>query len=366
MLKRILVYTLFLSTLLFAEDKSDIDALLSDIEHKSDLSQKTKLANSGVSLVYTRDDIQRMQAKTLRDILKSVPPLSFSENKFGVVDPSSSALSNVLFLSSDYRVFIDNQEVLAGVFDSGLVSHGDIDLGFVDHIEIYNFTPTYEFTTEPAIIAVRLYSKKVQKDRGGSLTGSLGNYGDSQLTTHYSDYLSDDWAYFVYGSYRDDVRKKHYSHNRELSRDKRNNHIFGTFYNKNNRINFDILNQKKDIFINTSVDATPLNSYNDSKNINIGYDGNYGRLSYLFAYNYTDEYTHIRDDIATIVNAYTPISTWDLRTKGYTLTSKLQYKYQNGDNIVVSGLKYRTRKHTRVQDLLNSHYLIDEGIDKRV
>ncbi|MEA3227557.1 MAG: hypothetical protein U9P38_00630, partial [Campylobacterota bacterium] len=125
----------------------EIDLLLSDIENKTDLSEQTKLENSGISLIYTRDDIDRMQAKYLKDILKSNATFGYNENKFGMTDPLTSG-TDIPFSSSIMRVFIDNQEITGGMFGSGIVTHGNIDLGFVDHIEIYTQSPTYEYSTE--------------------------------------------------------------------------------------------------------------------------------------------------------------------------------------------------------------------------
>ena len=102
----------------------EIGDLLNDIEVKTDLSQKTQLENSGVSFIYTRDDIDRMQITNLKDILKSVYPVGYNENRFGVSDPFTSG-SNHPFVSSQIRLFIDNQEITTGLFGSGLSLLGD-------------------------------------------------------------------------------------------------------------------------------------------------------------------------------------------------------------------------------------------------
>ena len=66
---KIVVLLFFISiTSLFADD---MDNLLKEFSQKSDLSSKTKNENSGHLIIYTRNDLDKMQAKSLKDVLKS-------------------------------------------------------------------------------------------------------------------------------------------------------------------------------------------------------------------------------------------------------------------------------------------------------
>jgi iron complex outermembrane receptor protein len=47
---------------------NDIDSLLSDYAQESELSIKTKDESAGSLVIYTRDDLERMQVESLRDI----------------------------------------------------------------------------------------------------------------------------------------------------------------------------------------------------------------------------------------------------------------------------------------------------------
>jgi len=163
-LSLILITSLFIINSLSA-DESEIDDLLNSISAKDDLSQKTKLENAGISYVYTREDIQRMQAHSLKDILKSAYPFSYSENNYGLPDPYTMGV-NIPFMSSSMRVYIDDQEITPGLYGSGMIIYGDMDVDFIDHIEIYSGNPTFEFSIEPAFTIIKLYSKNAQRDGG--------------------------------------------------------------------------------------------------------------------------------------------------------------------------------------------------------
>ena len=70
MRKWLFVFSGVISLSINAFSESSIEGLLNTIEKKSDLSEKTKLENSGFSTIYTRNDLDMMQVKYLNDILK--------------------------------------------------------------------------------------------------------------------------------------------------------------------------------------------------------------------------------------------------------------------------------------------------------
>jgi len=146
----------------------NVDKLLNDIQKHSDLSSKTKLENSGIRYIYTRDDIERMQIYTLKDVLKNLYPIGYNENRYGLVDPFSSNCKQP-YLSALIRVYIDNQEITDGLYGSGLFVLGDENLDWVDHIEIYTRAPTYAYSVESTIVLIKLYTKREERDLGGKV-----------------------------------------------------------------------------------------------------------------------------------------------------------------------------------------------------
>ena len=345
-------------TLSFSQDVS-IDTLLQDIEKKTDLSSKTKLENGGVSIIYTRDEITRMQARNLKDILKSTYPLGYNENRYGLSDPYTLGTVHP-YVSSSIRVFIDNQEMLSGLYGSGMVLYGDLDISFVDHIEVYIGNPTYEYSTEPTFILIKLYSKKASKDAGSKLTLGLGNYGDSYFNAYNSADLENDWSYFASASFEDDKRKKYTSHETELSRDKQTSFLFGSFSNKNNHFIVNAGMQPRDTFIDQSLDATPTKATMKNKFIYLGYDGEYKNFSYLLSYNYLETTNDFKDEVTPLPSfGYLfPVASVDLKSISNVISSELKYKYEVDWNKLVVGVKYRYKGY-KYRTLARNNFVVD-------
>ena len=345
-IKKLLIL-ITLITFAFSEDSLNIDNLLNSIEVKNDLSSKTKLENSGVRYIYTRNDIDRMQARNLKDILKSAYPLGYSENRYGLSDPMTGSGTTQPFVSSSIRVFIDDQEISNGLYGSGLITMGDMDIGFVDHIELYSGNPTYEFSTEVTFSLIKLYSKVASKDGGNKLLINYGSYDASHTSFYNSANLGKDWAYFTYISQNNDKRKKYTSHTTKLSRDKKDTHIFTSIYNKDNHIILDAFTQKRDSFINRSLDATPTDATMEIDNLHLGYNGSYNKFSYLISYDYGKANSNFKDDDGNITSAI-------VNSKASVLNSDIKYTHESKRNKFIFGAKHRVKKYKYDQFTLNT------------
>jgi len=345
--KWLVIIALLLSSQINADDL-EIDSLLKDIEKKSDLSEKTKLENSGISFIYTRDDLRRMQAKYLKDILKSSYSYGYNENRYGLPDPLTQG-TNAPYMSGIVRVYIDNQEITSGMFGSGVVFFGDIDIGFVDHIEIYTQSPTYEFSTEATYMLVKLYSKKASKDEGGKIEINGGSYGSARVSGYYSQELNNDWSYFTYLSHNNDNRKNNNSHHTKLSRDKDVTHIFTSLHNENNNILIDATKQKRDTFIGISPDATPVDGRRDMRSFHIGYDATYNNFSFLTTYDYSDIKGYLIDDVTA---PFVSFREKDSYSKSYT--AEIKYDFIRESNKLTTGLKYRYKDYDLTKQIVNN------------
>ena len=143
------------STLLQAYD---IDEMLDLYRKSSDLSQKTKNESLGHLTVYTRDDIERMQAHTLGELLNSLRSFRYKENMLGLPDVLHTDPS--LYASDTVKIFINDHEITSAFAGSGLFIYGNIELGFVDHVEIYEGSTSTAVNSEPAIVTITLFMHK--------------------------------------------------------------------------------------------------------------------------------------------------------------------------------------------------------------
>ena len=226
----IIAILLHLDNFILADN--DIDNLLANIEEKSDLSLKTRQENTGVSYIYTRHDLDAMQIKHLSDILKATE-IGYKKSRYGVIDPFGF-FSSTPFNSSMIKIFIDNQEISSALYGSGLAILGDMDLGFVDHIEIYAQNPSYEYSSEPAMVTIKLYSKKAGRDMGGKITLSGGTYSNNMQSFQYADTLKR-YSYLFYFSRDDNRKKSYYVDNVKVKRDAKSYNLFTSIYNDKER-----------------------------------------------------------------------------------------------------------------------------------
>jgi len=121
----------------YTNEHTSMDALLDTFRKNSDLSKKTRLENAGNVTIITHEELERMQARNLRDVMKSLPMLNYSENRWALSDPLYVATHVMPFNSNAIRIYIDNKEVSTASYGSGLYYLGNIDLGFVDHISTH-------------------------------------------------------------------------------------------------------------------------------------------------------------------------------------------------------------------------------------
>ena len=333
----------------------DIDVLLGNIQKRTDLSEKTKLANSGVSFVWTRDDLDRMQITNLKQVLNTMYPFGYAENRFGLTDPlayNSNQPSN----SATIRLFIDNQEITTGLYGSGLILMGNTNIDWVDHIEIYTQSPTYEYATESTVTLIKLYTKSVKKDEGSKIKIEGGSYGKNSIDAYNAGWLGE-WSYFVFGYAGDEKRKKYKSHQTTLSRDKTSDILTATFHKNETNILLHAFRQKGDAFANLSLDATPQKSTIDADYLHLGIDSKIGDFSYLLTCSYTGIQAEMLDDVTPIsappFYGLLPMKSVETSTHDLVFTGEIKYKKKIDNDTLLTGVKYRTKHAKWDKSLIN-------------
>ncbi len=361
-------FLLFLLSFLILH-ASDIQELLQAIEQKSDLSQKTKKENWGITYVYTRQDLQKMQARYLKDILLSLFPMQYKINNYGLYDPIGST-PRAPFLSSPIKLFIDNQEISVGMYGSGLVLYGDMDISFADHIEVYIGSPSFEISSEPSLMVIKIYTKSAQRDGGNRLAAFLQNYGGKMSYFHTAEELNSGWSYFGYVSSFNDRYKKVEHLGSSLSRDREAFHTLGTLQKDKKRFLVDIVHKNMDSFVDQSVFATPKQAGIDVDYFHIGYDETKGHLRYNLTYERTQTKTNFLDlyknAILQINRLYGQNLPYSLDTKSHSdiYTASLQYRYyvDQKSSLQVGG-KYRYKHGVYTKLIYNDAQLPSFGND---
>ena len=265
----ILIFSIFfsLSSILYA---SEVEKLMDDFSQKNDLSQKTIDENKGHLVLFTREKLESIHAKTLKDVFKTTPVVYYHENRYSLPDPLSGS-SFSPYRSNFIRLYIDGVEITQGWMGSGLLLYGDININFVDHIEFYYMTPSFETSTEPAYLTIFLYSKDPSQDSGNSLTLMQGDNGYNAQSYSYGD-ETEDYSYMINLSHTDAKRGKiENGTSTPLSRDFERTQLFGYIKNEDQIFHLQVLKKDTDSLAGMSADATPEVSEGDYLNIHMDY-----------------------------------------------------------------------------------------------
>jgi len=353
-----LVSFLLLFSFLFA---SNISMLLNKIEKTEDLSTKTMQESAGISYVITRYQLDMMQAKYLADVLKHTV-IGYSENRYALTDPWNSAF--VPYNTIGIRIFLDNQELTTAKYDNALFLYGKIDLTFIDHIEIYYMSPTYELSPEPAYVLIKLYSKKAKRDEGFRLSASYGTYNSNSQVVDYARVGS----YNVYTHFsRDSIRHKEIEYkDTTLNRDSLSYHALMSIYNDKTHYLLSTIYYKQNAFLGLSLDGNIDKSLITTKYIHFGIDHNIlDNLHLKYSFDYTlDESEFAQDNTPVFYSVQYNIPLYDLDVEGYgnVNTLELIYKKRCSKNKFITGISYRNKRMNFTKIRLNSFETEYNGI----
>ena len=336
MLKWLFVSLSLLGCSINAFGDSSIEGLLNTIEKKSDLSEKTKLENSGFSTIYTRNDLDMMQVKYLSDIYKYTMD-GYRTSRYGLPDPLT--YGPVPFSSSMIRVFIDDQEITTAMYGSGMVILGDLDLGFADHIEVYNLSTSFVYSSEPTSTLIRIFSKKADRDAGGSVKGIVTSRGGSTQNVQYigkeneTDYLAR-----ISSSY--DKRKEYETSKEDLDRDVKRYNLFTSIKDDTQSVLINASKTNKGGWVGPSADASLDTSKIESEDSHIGYSKTFDDIKFSLAYDGLKDHARYQDS-PLFYQKGVPINSIESKATSSALSAELKYNTTLGDHHIITGAKYR-------------------------
>jgi len=323
---------------------STVEELMDEFSQKNALSQSTIDKNKGHLLLYTRDTLERMHAKTLKDVLKTVPITQYNENRYGLPDPLSTGGISP-YTSNTVRIYVDGVEITQGWMGSGVIQYGDINIDFADHIEFYAIPPSFDTAIEPAYMTIFIYSKVPERDSGGQLSLIVGNRGSNTQTISYGD-KEDTLSYMVNLSHSKMKRgKTENGTDTPLSRDFDRTQIFSYIKGENQVAHLQLISKKLDTLAGLSYDATPLLSEMDNLNLHFDYGIDLSEhWNARFAYDYLKTDLRQEDDIPLLIAGGLFTKTLFTTTKNSTYSGELTYKNTIGKHHIALGTKGRVKQ----------------------
>ncbi len=144
----------------FADES--ISALLEKYEKVGRLEYKTVQEGEGHVILFSKEDLERMQAYTLKDVLKTIKFYHVYSDRFG------RYLFNYSLLFSEnvttVRLFINDHEVSSVSTRTPFSIWDNLPLDNIDHIEIYLGESAIKFGNEYASVLIKLYTKDPTKE----------------------------------------------------------------------------------------------------------------------------------------------------------------------------------------------------------
>ena len=268
MLKKINIVVIIVILFVQAIYAQNIDTLLDTLAQKDDMSVHTKKENAGYLTIFTRQDLDRMKVRSLKELIEKIPFLRYNENSTGLSAPyfQPYQVNN----PTKIRLYINSREVLSPLFGSGFQILGQIDMAYIDHIEIYMGVPSYEISMEPTTVVIKAYTKTGKRENTTMMGISGGSYGTSD-TYGYTSQDMKDFSYFVYGNHRNLKREKLYKSGSTLSRDKESEDFYAQVTMPKSKFEFQAMKGSMDNFIGESWNMTPKNSDTDFSYLYAGY-----------------------------------------------------------------------------------------------
>lgn len=228
-MKFIAIFSLLISILV--SDENNFNDLLSKYREANELHKETKDEKSGHVIVFSRSDLDKMQAYTLSDVLKTVKMFSIKNTTFGSTTLVKSPYSESTM--SSVKIYINSYELTSITSGTGLAQFGKMGLNFIDHIEIYQASNAIAFHGESGNMVIKLYTKNPSRENAtvvqlstDSKGGTRGQVIDAQSFDEYS-YLANA-----------DISKNNYDKERNkngssLSRDGARGQVYFNFEKKN-------------------------------------------------------------------------------------------------------------------------------------
>ena len=236
-----------------------LSALLDKYARKADLSNLTKKEAGGNLIVYTRQDLETMQIRQLKELLEKIPFLYYKEDNYGLTNmfygPYQPA-SNV-----GIKLYLNDRALEIPYGGNALRVYAQVDMSHIDHVEIYLGAPALSFGIQQGAYVIKLYTKDPAREETDVAGAIAGTYGTKDLYAYSAHTVDDGLGYLLYANYMDLKRKKIRTENAALSRNKRIGHFFGEVRKEHHRVEFEAFRLKLEQFYGASFRMDPLDGY---------------------------------------------------------------------------------------------------------
>ena len=255
-LKFWLFFLFTFSVTLWAEN---LDNLLQVYKKESDLSKVTKRESAGEITLYTRDQLEKMQAKNLMDVLKTVPWIYAYRGANGLILMTPPTLPSLP--TTAVRLYINDHDMTSSSFGSAMLIWGEMPTEYIDHIEIYKVSSSIEFGNESGVFVIRVYTKQAARDSGSKVRALADQKGSWDLNLYTSNVLDNGLSYFAYANGRNYKREPYYNtyNNQQyiIKNDLDGYNLYANLNYKTSTLEIGNLHKRSDSFLGNGIHKTP-------------------------------------------------------------------------------------------------------------
>jgi len=261
---KILLLFFFLSTFLFSKDVM-LDDLLAQYEKSESLYHKTKIESAGHLILFSREDLDQMQAYTLNDVLKTIRMYNIQATRTGMTTLVKSGSNQVA--PNPVKIFLNSHELNSATLGNALTQYGKMGLYFIDHIEVYQAGNSVTFGNEPGSMIIKLYTKEPSRENATSAQVSVDTRGSLNLRAIDAREIGE-YSYLA----NVDISKNNYetynTNGYDLSRDDTRGQLYLKF-SKDESYDIEIGASKEKFDSFSGLGNAPLDGNIDAKNFSI-------------------------------------------------------------------------------------------------
>ncbi len=241
----------------------DLAKLIKEYEKAAELSRKTKKESLGHLILFTRKDLDRLQARKLSDLLKHIRLITVSNNNFGIL--TLNEFGNYSPIPRNIRLYINDHEVSSLHTGSPFLVWENFSLDNVDHIEIYQSPGSIELGNDPATLIIKIYTKTPERENASGI--NLGGTSRSGYTANIFSAVevSPDFSYFFFIESGRDGRKRFRLGGEEIRRDADYRYAFLGMYFENTSLELGYGFVRRAPFIGFASDGSAEDGYTEAQ-----------------------------------------------------------------------------------------------------
>ena len=336
-----LVLSLFLSAIFLFSQELSLDNLLKKYAGSKELYHNTKKESAGHIILFSRSDLDQMQAYTLNDVLKTLRFFTLQTKKNGMSTLTKSGNSQMS--AQPVKIYINSHELNSATLGNALSQYGKMNLYFIDHIEVYQAGNSVTFGNEPGTMLIKLYTKDSSRENATSTQVSVDSQGSLTLQTVDARVFGE-YSYLANIDLIQNNYKKHNTNNAELSRDGERGQFYFKF-SKDNSYDIEVgaTDGKYDIL--SGLGTAPIDGNTHTKNIYIEATKHFdNELNIRLSASHESLDLYNQDSLGIILPEGGTTNQLDAGIGTRVYSAIVEKRFVNGDNDLFLGAQVKYQK----------------------